>query len=591
MDLDARTGGPSPFEPRLPARGGEDGGGRILPFVVGVLADLSGSTDDSRPPLSERKFISVDRDNFDAYLGSLAPGLKLAVENTLQGDGSLLEVQLRFRSMEDFEPARVIAQVRPLRELLESRRRIEARPKGGTPRPAGMATPLLDSILDESPSPPGAPSAGEGSPTSTVHHVLSRQLAAILRTREFQDLEAAWRGLHRLVLAAETGPRLRIKVMDVSKKDLGKDFQGADGFDQSGIFEKVFEDVYGVADAEPFGVLLGSYRFSNHPEDLDLLAGLARVAAASFCPFIADADPAFFGLEDFVGLPGSDNLVRILDGPPYARWRSFRDSEESRFVALVLPRILARLPYGKRTRPAEGLEFEEVVPGRETWKDLHPQLLWMNSAWALAARMAASAALTGWSSKIGGAEGGLVEGLPIITFRDDSGAKEALTTETPIPVRKAEELAQVGCIPLVHRKGTDTALFSGLTMIHRAKRSADAEATATEALWSRLPCVLAFSRIVQHLLVLSLDSPEGFRDPAGWREGLERWMAEQVAPIDGPPGERDRYPLREGQVEVKEAPGLPGLYRVTVSVKPAPSLAGGELSRPLKITLTLPFSP
>ncbi|MBI4586405.1 MAG: type VI secretion system contractile sheath small subunit [Planctomycetes bacterium] len=379
---------------------------RTFPFIIGVLGDFSGQPAGSLPPLSERKFIQVDRDNFDGVLAAFSPVLNFTVENFLRRDGGLMTIGLGFQKLGDFEPARIVEQVKPLKKLLEARNQMGMGAAAAAPsEEAGAPTSLLDRILEETDSASGVrrdpESARSGAAdASTIDRLLSRQLAAILHAKEFQRLESCWLGLRHLVFSSATGPQLKIKILNVSKHELFRDFENAGAPDRSSIFKKVYEDEFCLpaASAEPFGILIGGYEFINHPEDLELLAGMAQVAASSFCPFISSAGPGFFGLEDYSGLCGSDNLVRIFDTAPYTRWKSFRASEESRFVALVLPRALARLPYGKETRPVQGFDFEEILPREKTWKELQPQLAWMNTAYILGAKIAESFDKWGWAS-------------------------------------------------------------------------------------------------------------------------------------------------------------------------------------------------
>lgn len=360
-----------------------------IPFVVGVLGDFSGKADEPLPKLKDRKFIEFDWDNFNAVLGAVKPRLEFIVDDLISGEDSKLAVTLSFRHVNDFEPAQVIGQVKPLADLLERRQQLAS----CKTRVGKYGTELANS-----------------------DSLISRQLNRILHAPEFQKLEASWRGLHYLVSQTQTSERLKIRVLNVSKHDLVKDFQHAPEFDQTSLFKKVYEEAHGTFGSAPFGALIGDYEFGRHPQDIELLVKLSEVAAATHAPFIAAASPQLFNLGSFTELVSSRDLAKIFHTVEYAKWNSFRDSEASRYVGLTVPRILMRLPYTLRPTPNPTFQFIEELD------DSGRLFLWGNAAYAFGACLTNAFAKYHWCAKIRGIEGGgLIEGLPSRTFKTDQG--------------------------------------------------------------------------------------------------------------------------------------------------------------------------
>ncbi|VAW58426.1 Uncharacterized protein ImpC, partial [hydrothermal vent metagenome] len=282
---------------------------------------------------------------------------------------------------------------------------------------------------------------------AAIDEVMSKQLSAIMQNEKFQKLEGSWRGLNHLVMNSETSTDLKIRVMNISKKELTKDLEKAVEFDQSQIFKKIYESEFGTAGGEPYAALIGDFEFSGHPDDLDMLTSMSNVAAAGFCPFISAADPKMFGFDSFTELSKPRDLEKIFDSAEYTKWRSFRDSEDSRFVTLTMPRVLARLPYGAATKPVEAFNFEEAKldsDGRQLESD-HDEYCWMNAAYAMGTTLSQSYAEYGWCTSIRGAEGGgKVEGLPSHTFVSDDGDVDAkCPTEIGITDRREAELSKL----------------------------------------------------------------------------------------------------------------------------------------------------
>ncbi len=417
-----------------------------------------------------------------------------------------------------------------------------------------------------------------------LDHLLSIQLSEILHHPDFQKLEGSWRGLHHLVSQSETSTMLKIRVMNCSKKELLRDLQRAPEFDQSALFKKVYEEEYGVFGGAPFGALIGDYEFGKHPEDIELLERVSQVAAAAHAPFFSAASADMLNLETFTQLDRPRDLAKIFDTTEYAKWKSFRQSEDSRYVGLCLPRTLGRLPYGRDTKSVEAFNFEEGVDGTE-----HDKYLWMNAAYSLGTRLTDSFAKYGMCVTIRGVEGGgLVEGLPVHNFYTDEGdVVMKCPTETPITDRREKELADLGFIPLVHCKGTDYAAFFSAQSAQKPKLYDDDAANANARLSTQLPYIMAVSRFAHYLKAMMRDKIGSFMSREEAETFLNRWITNYVTPDDSAsPAAKAQRPLREARVDVAEVPGKPGVYKAVAFLRPHFQL--DELTVSLRLVAELP---
>jgi type VI secretion system protein ImpC len=417
-----------------------------------------------------------------------------------------------------------------------------------------------------------------------IDHLVSIQLNEILHHPSYQKLEGTWRGLKYLMDQSETSSQLKIRVMNVSKKDILRDLQRAPEFDQSAMFKKVYEEEYGVFGGEPFGALLGDFEFTKHPEDIELLEKLSQVAAAAHAPFLTAAGSELLNLESYTHLGEPRDIGKIFDSTEYAKWKSFRASEDSRYVALCLPRILMRLPYGKDTKPIEEFNYEEGVDGTD-----HSKYLWGNAAWALGARLTQAFAKYGWCASIRGVEGGgLVEGLPVHNFRTDEGDLALkCPTEVAITDRREKELADQGLVPLVHCKGTDYAAFFSVQSANKPKMYDKDAANANARLSAQLPYILAVSRFAHYMKSIMRDKIGGFMSRTQCEEFLNQWILQYVIDDDNASASsKASHPLREARVDVSEVPGKPGAYRAIAFLRPHFQL--DELSVSLRLVAELP---
>ncbi|MBV8609952.1 MAG: type VI secretion system contractile sheath large subunit, partial [Singulisphaera sp.] len=379
---------------------------------------------------------------------------------------------------------------------------------------------------------------------------------------------------------------LKLKVFNVSKRELFNDVDRAVEFDQSQIFKKLYENEFGSPGGEPYGALIGDYEFINHPEDIDLLDKISSVAAAAFCPFISAVSPQFFGFDGWQELSKPRDLEKIFTAIEYTKWRSFRESEDSRFVSLVMPRVLARMPYGADTKPIEEFNYEEVDASKPV---PHEHFTWMNAAYVMGTKLTDAFAKYGFCIAIRGAEGGgKVEGLPAFTFTSDDGDKDLkCPTEIGITDRREAELSKLGFLPLCHYKNTDYAVFFGGQTVQKPKKYDRPEATANAAISARLPYMMATSRFSHYLKVMARDMIGSFKEASDVEVDLNRWIRNYVnANAEAGQETKAKYPLREAKVVVQENPGQPGSYNAIVWMRPW--LQFEELTASMRMVANIP---
>ena len=426
---------------------------------------------------------------------------------------------------------------------------------------------------------------------ASIDAAMSKQLAAIMHNPSFTKLEGSWRGLHHLVMNTETGSTLKIRAINLPKRDLYKDLSKAVEFDQSQIFKKIYENEFGTPGGEPYSALIGDYEFTNHPEDIELLGSMSNVAAAAFAPFLSAASANLFGFGSYTELSKPRDLEKIFDSLEYTKWRSFRESEDSRFVTLAMPRVLARLPYGEATKPVEEFGYEEApADARGAAKSMeHDEYCWMNAAYVLGTRLTDAFAKYGWCTAIRGAEGGgKVENLPSHVFTSDDGdPDQKCPTEIGITDRREAELSKLGFLPLCHYKNTDYAVFFGAQTTQKPKKYDRPEATANAAISARLPYIMATSRFAHYLKVMARDKIGSFMEASDCEDWLNRWILNYVNANEAAGQEmKAKYPLREAKVSVKEIPGKPGSYNAVAWMRPW--LQMEELTTSLRMVARIP---
>jgi type VI secretion system protein ImpC len=408
---------------------------------------------------------------------------------------------------------------------------------------------------------------------------LTEQINVIMHTEDFQGLESAWRGLHHLVNNTETDETLKIRVLNISKKDVGrtlKKFRGT-AWDQSPIFKKLYEEEFGQFGGAPYGLLLGDYYFDHSPQDVQLLGDIAQVAAAAHAPFIASTAPGVLQMESWSELANPRDLTKIFQTPEYAAWQSLRESEDSRYLGLCMPRFLSRLPYGEKTEPVEEFHFEEDTEGADSSK-----FCWSNAAYAMGTNITRAFKLYGWTSRIRGIEsGGAVEGLPAFTFpTDDGGVAMKCPTEIAISDRREAELAKNGFMPLIHKKNSDFAAFIGAQSLQKPQEYDDPAATANANLAARLPYLFASCRFAHYLKCMVRDKIGSTMTKTQLTNWLQTWLNKYV---DGSPDSSSEdwkatHPLAEGLVVVEENEENPGYYSAKFFLKPHYQLEGLTVS-------------
>ena len=419
-----------------------------------------------------------------------------------------------------------------------------------------------------------------------IDRLISIQLNEVLHYPAFQKLEGTWRGIKYLIDQSETNDMLKIKVLNASKREVLKDLQRAPEFDQSALFKKVYEEEFGVFGGAPFAALLGDYEFGRGPEDIECLERISQVASAAHAPFMSAASSDLLNLSSYTQLGAPRDIGKIFDSTEYAKWKSFRQSDDSRYVALTLPHILMRLPYGKDTKQIDAFDYEEAVDGSD-----HSKYLWGNAAYGLAARLTNSFSKYGWCASIRGVEGGgLVEGMPAHTFRTDEGdVALKCPTEVAITDRREKELADQGLVPLVHCKGTDYAAFFSVQTANKPKLYDKDAANANARLSSQLPYILAMSRFAHYLKAMMRDKIGSFMTRQDCERFLNQWISNYVVSDDNASqAAKASHPLREAAIQVSEIPGKPGAYRAVAFLKPHFQL--DELSVSLRLVADLPAS-
>jgi type VI secretion system protein ImpC len=507
---------------------------REVPFVIGVMGDYSGAAE--RPRFTERSFRQISFDSFDQVLAELKPRAYFKIPSLLTAGE--MTVDVAFRALADFEPERVIEQLAHLDPLRRSA------------SPEALQT-------------------------------IARHLDCVLHAPEFQALEEAWRSLWYLVSRTETSVSLQIRVLDVTKHELLRDFQRAPDFDQSRLFKLLYHEPYGQFYGHPFGLLVGDFSFGPSGEDMELLERLGHIAAACHAPFIAGAAPSMFGLESFRSLPTMRDFTRVSESTEFARWRAFRKSEDARYVGLALPRCLVRGPYGIRPGTPDEFQYEEDLRGGQ-------DLLWGNPAFAFATCVANAFTRYGWCGAIRGMEGGgIVDGLPTWISHTDDDTKVRSALEIGIADRREKELSDLGFLPLVGAMNTDYAAFFSVSSCASPKQFANDAANVNSRLSCQLPYVLTASRFVHYLKVIARDRVGSYHTRGEWEKYFNRWISSYVIPDDAAsPAIQARHPLREARIEVAEDPGKPGSYRIVAFLRPTFQL--DELTVSLRVVTHIP---
>ena len=424
-----------------------------------------------------------------------------------------------------------------------------------------------------------------------IDEKISKQLTKVLHAPELQKLEGSWRGMHYLISNSSLSDSLKVRVLNVSKEELSKDFSRILEPQQSVLFDKLYEDEYGTPGGEPYGLLIGDYEFGNNAKDIEFLTKMSGVAATAFAPFVTAANSTSLGLDSWLDLSKPKDLNKVAKSYEFNQWNNFRDSEDARFVTLAMPRVLSRLPYNDKTNPADGFTFNEVdFDGKGRPKKMeHDEFTWMNAAYVLGTKMTESFAKTGWCTAIRGAEsGGKVTGLPTYAFTSDDGDIDMkCPTEIAITDRREKELADLGFNPLSHYKKTDYAVFFGSQTAQRPKVYEEHSATENAAIAAKLPYIMVTSRVAHHIKIMGRDKIGSAAGTGEVEQFLNRWITKYVdANPNAANDTRHRYPLAEAKVTVEGIPGQVGAYHAVVWMKPW--LPMEELSTSLRLVANIP---
>lgn len=417
-----------------------------------------------------------------------------------------------------------------------------------------------------------------------IDELLSKQISLIMHTTVFQKRESSWRGLQKLIKASVTD-NTKIRLLQCNKQDLIKDFKSASDFDQSMLFKCVYESEYGTFGGVPFSAFVGDFEFDNTPQDIDLLEQISHVAAAAHAPFLSAAAPGMLSMNSFTDMSRPRDMAKLFETTDYARWRSFRQTDDSRYVGLTLPKVLGRLPYGAKTIPVESFSFEENIVENESCTDY----LWVNAAYELAERIVSSFEDYGWCAAIRGVEGGgLVNALPAYNYISENGERlMQCPTQVAISDRREKELSDLGFIPLVHCKGTDYAVFFAVQSVNKPRLYNSDEANANAKLTSQLPYILVTSRFAHYLKSMVRDKVGSFMSRTECQDYLQKWIMQYVVASDvAGATTKARYPLRDARIEVVDVPGSPGTYRAIAYLKPHFQLEGVNMS--LRLVADLP---
>lgn len=587
-----------------------------LPFVLGVMSDLAGQPDIEKPDVADRRFLEIDISNFDARMKAVRPRLTFRIPSSgIMGE---FKVDLTFESIADFSPGAVAHRIPNLRERLDARRNLvnlitymdgnlQARDpladimeepnllaRLASPEPydtsfnlrerllkaLGSSSPALDGLEDavrslagEARRHPDLISSDTFRTMNAFIYQIDLELTdavnSITHHPDFQSLESAWRGLYFLVTHTETDQLLKIRFMPLSKAELhdaliGPEFES---LEQSPVFKKIYSEEFEQLGGEPYGCLIGDYAFSHHPKDVELLSAMAGIAAAAHAPFLAGTDSALFQMESWQDLENPRDLTKITLAPEYAAWRSLRESDDSKYIALAMPRILGRQPYGVTSNPVEEFAFEEDIAGAESSK-----FIWVNAAYGMATNIARSFKEYGWFSQIRGFQsGGAIADMPTAAFpTDDGSVTRKGPTEIGISDRREAELARAGLMPLLHLRNTDRAAFIGAHSLHEPPEYTDPDATANAHLLAHLPYLLAACRFAHYLKCIARDKVGSFKSRDDMRNWLQNWIDSYVVvdPHMSSEAMRARRPLAAADVLIKDVEGDPGYYNLELYLRP-----------------------
>ncbi len=403
---------------------------------------------------------------------------------------------------------------------------------------------------------------------SELDKKLTSQVNEVLHHPDVQKLESAWRSLRFVVERTDFRENIRLEILPVDKETLAADLEDSPDLTKSGLYRLVYSNEYGVFGGKPIGVMSLNYDFAPGPQDIEMLRKLGAIAAMSHVPVIGNASPRFFGDDSFQSLPGLKDLKSIFEGPQYARWQGFRETEDARYVGLAMPRFLLRLPYGEKTVPVKAFNFNEDVVGH------HDRYLWGYASSALVTRIADSFAKFRWAPNIIGPQsGGAVTNLPLHQYESMGEIQTKVPTEILLTERREYELSEEGFVSLVYRKDTDNAAFFSANSVQKPKmfgNSPEGKAAETNyRLGTQLPYMFVMTRLAHYIKVLQREQIGSWKERGTLERELNAWISQYVADMEDPaPSVRSRRPLRQAQIAVEDVEGQPGWYRCSIKVRP-----------------------
>ena len=410
---------------------------------------------------------------------------------------------------------------------------------------------------------------------AAIDAAVSRQVDAVIHAPPFQALEASWRGLSMLSKLVAQTRQVRLRMLDLTWGDLCRDIEHAVEFDQSNLFRLIYNDEIGTPGGQPFGLLVADFAVTHKPsaghptDDVTALQSLAAIAAAAFCPVVLGASASLLGVRSFGDLAGVD-VADAFDGVPYTRWRTLRTHVDTRFLGLVLPRVLFRCAYQPDSRRRiDGFRYaEDIGPDGEG-------LLWGNGAYVFAIAVVRRFDQSGWFADLRGAPqdrigGGLVTEVAPFLFATDL---HGIAAQAPIEIRlsnvQEQQLAELGMVPLSAAPYSPALLLNTNASLHAPPRYDRVEATWNARISSMLQYVLCVSRFAHYLMIQMRDRIGSQLSPNDLERQLSRWLGAYCLGSDGASDDmRARYPLREAGVEVREVAGRPGALACTVRLQP-----------------------
>lgn len=578
---------------------------REIPFVVGIFADLSGDLPaTARPALRHRTMATIDADNFDAVLKDAHARIDLSgVPNVLDPQAPALSGCIHVESLEDLSPAAVVRKIDVLWSWYSDRCRIHQlraraeceaelsqaldrvlRAEG--PFPAGLSKDLIATFDARVRSGLRDDAEGEdlavammGRAITTIDGRMSDQLSLILHHPNFQRLEATWRGLHHLVHRRQASPLVRLAVLNVKPEELTDDFKNCEALEDSAAFRIVSKAQGGASGIGPCGLLIGAYEIGPDETSQRLVTGISQVAAAALAPFIAAARADMLGPAGLAELARGRSRPQMFDGSDFALWNQFRETEDARFVALTLPRVLLRLPYGEGGLPTEDFDFQERMfpeadhesPGRSGGLPVRERFLWGNAAFFMAERIASAFARFRWPAAAWAVEGAArIDALPQYSFDASPGIRVSVgPTEIALSDPSVEDLGRLGMVPLSQGQDRRAAVLRGDQSTHRPRRYADAEVEAVARVSAKLACLLVASRFAHYVEHILGAKPGAFANRAEAESVLNAWIEQYVHP-DGCEAQSSTaaHPLRGAKVYVTDVPGEAGSYRASLWLQP-----------------------